>query len=350
MQDQSAHGKAFGSDDLWFRLNDTIRTYNRERDLYYLGGESDTEEAKRLLVAYMRAERFAEALLHSAETLIAQSQPEHEVQKHDPTEDIRRIRQIAEQIESLPLPPEEKARFRVEMRLTEEMARRSSEMEPSSAAPQPDELEQELQFLQLLMRFLQKPHAYHMTPEERATLIAEADEYPRPDDMRSPLFPVWERLFSYLASEALDQVRHGVIRVLELYELVSRTKPSNVTQSFLARLGRCYIWGFDAECVILCRAVLDTAFRDTVGDMICEKHLGPGRYSKPREFGLNERITAAWKDGMIDEETWKLARDVKMRGDKAVHYQLDVTKKVLDTIRDTLRVIEMVTGGNAVAP
>ena len=259
----------------------------------------------------MRAERFARALLRSAETLIAYREPVPKVEKDDPTETIRRIRQAAERIEDLPLPPEEKAKLRMEMRLTEEMIRRLAEMEPSSVPPQADEFEQELHSLQLIRQFLQKPDAYRMTPKERAEFITVAHEYPWPDNMESPLFPVWEKLFSDLASEALDRARDGVIRIFELYELVSRIRPSNSTQSFLARLGRCYIWGFDPECVILCRAVLDTAFRDQISEETCEKHFGKKRYNQ--DFTLDDRIYAAVKDGVIDEETRDLAIQVKVR-------------------------------------
>ena len=46
MQDQNIHGEAFGSDDLWFKLHDTIRTYNIERDLHYMGGELMKKKAR----------------------------------------------------------------------------------------------------------------------------------------------------------------------------------------------------------------------------------------------------------------------------------------------------------------
>jgi len=178
------------------------------------------------------------------------------------------------------------------------------------------------------------------TLEEKKRLVLELlrEQPPDPEDEGSSLRLVWERLFIDLAWDAVAKVDEGTRRIFKLYELVLQTRPSLASQKFLARLGRCYVWGFDSECVILCRAILDTAFRDAVREEICEKEL---RKKKPKyDFALYERIKAAQKAGIIDRKTRELAVQVKERGVKAVHYQPDITADVFGTIRDTLTVLE----------
>jgi hypothetical protein len=207
-------------------------------------------------------------------------------------------------------------------------------------------LEQEIQninsYHERAMSALQQAIDSAKTPEEIRRLGLELlpKQPPEPEDERSPLRLVWERLYIDTAWEATGKIQEGTSRIFKLYGLVLQTRPSEATQKFLTRLGRCYIWGFDSECVMLCRAVLDTAFRDSVKDEICEKHFGKkhNRY----DFTLNNRILAALNDGIIDEKTKKLAIKIKERGVKAIHYQPDITEDVFGTICDTLTVLEKI--------
>jgi hypothetical protein len=48
----------------------------------------------------------------------------------------------------------------------------------------------------------------------------------------------------------------------------------------------------------------------------------------------------------IDNKTKEYTIAVKKRGDKAVHYQPDITKQVWETICDTLMVLEKIHGNN----
>jgi hypothetical protein len=163
-----------------------------------------------------------------------------------------------------------------------------------------------------------------------------------PRDKESPLKLVWERFGIELALEIIPEITPAADRLFELFRMVLKTHPSEPTQKFLGRLARCYIWGFEAECVILCRAVLDTAFKDAVDNEVCEKYSNkrPSNKRPYDNFTLVDRIYAAEKEGLINEATRKLAKKVKARGDKAVHYQPDITKDILGTMRDTLVVIE----------
>jgi hypothetical protein len=167
-------------------------------------------------------------------------------------------------------------------------------------------------------------------------IISETPE--DPENEESPLKLVWEKLCIDYAWDLVGEIRGCAERTLKLNMLILATDPGTPTLSFLRRLSRCYIWGFDPECVILCRSVIDTAFKDTITDSLCEKY-----YTKRKpedDFGLANRIVTAKKEKIITSDISKLAFLVKDRGDKAVHAQPDVTKDVLGTIANTIRVID----------
>jgi len=178
--------------------------------------------------------------------------------------------------------------------------------------------------------------------EEKRKLLGEViKEYPNPEAEHSPLRLVWERFMIDISWEAVGKIEEGASRIFQLYNLVLRSQPSKPTQQFLARLSRCFIWGFDPECVILCRAVIDTAFKDRITPEICEKHFGKPRHKY--DFSLSDRIQGALNEEIIDEDIAKKARTVKTRGDTAVHKQPNITKDVWGTICDTVAVLKRIT-------
>lgn len=138
--------------------------------------------------------------------------------------------------------------------------------------------------------------------------------------------------------DSIGKMKEGAIRIFKLYKLVLDNKPSEQTQKFLNRLTRCYVWGFDAECIILCRAVIDTAFRDRIDDKLCEKYCNKNKNG----FNLSNRIESAYEAGIIKSDIRTKAFKVKTRGDKAVHYQPDATKEVWETICYTLDILKII--------
>jgi hypothetical protein len=147
----------------------------------------------------------------------------------------------------------------------------------------------------------------------------------------------WESFLMELATDAIDRIRSGSGRMLQLSQLIVDANPPELTLNYMRRVSACFIWGFDPECIILCRSALDTAFRDKVSDEICEQVFGA---AEERDFGLLARIKAAHTRGMISDGARDTAWRVKDRGDKAVHYDPDATKDVLGTVRDTVKVLK----------
>ena len=171
-------------------------------------------------------------------------------------------------------------------------------------------------------------------------LAKDCPQDPQSED--SPLKLVWERFIIDMSWEAIGKIEEGASRIFQLYNLVLRSCPSKSTQQFLARLSRCFIWRFDPECIMLCRSVVDTAFKDNIANKICEKHFGKRNSDF---FSLIERILAAYKEGIIDDAIRDKAETVRLRGNKAVHEQPNITKDVWGTICDTVAVLERITQG-----
>lgn len=157
----------------------------------------------------------------------------------------------------------------------------------------------------------------------------------------SVLHRVWDRLCISLAFSMQERLREASKRVLLLVRQLEGTRPPKATQDFLVRVSRCYTWGFDTECVLLCRSALDTAFRDRVPDSLLEAQGFPrGKY-----VVLAERIEAACPS-LIDEAARAAANRVRERGRKAAHYEAGPPVDVLGTIGDTTQVIAQLHPGD----
>jgi len=148
-----------------------------------------------------------------------------------------------------------------------------------------------------------------------------------------------EQLFLELLGQAVGMCEKGTRRLLDLSMMTIVAAPAKPTADFLRRVSRCYLWGFDPECIILCRSVLDTAFREAVSDERCESALG---LPKGCEFSLSNRIEVAYKKGLISRRARQAAHRVKHRGNKAVHDNPRATQDVHGTVVDTLTVLKAI--------
>lgn len=144
-----------------------------------------------------------------------------------------------------------------------------------------------------------------------------------PHEEDHPLRPVWDSLTVRQAWDAISDVEIRTQRMLDLYKLALAQKPSTKTQKYLSCLARCYVSGFDRECLILCRSVIDTAFRDTIASGMT----------------LEERISAAFEQGVIDQRIRRNADNIRLRGNKAVHGD-DIAAPIWETLCMTVEVVD----------
>jgi len=128
--------------------------------------------------------------------------------------------------------------------------------------------------------------------------------------------------------------------------------PSDHARNFLQRVARCYLFGFDSECIVMCRAVLDQEFSaeiagDDVEDWWVWYKSTPNGKTDRRERAphtLGGRIDAAEYKGRLRPEEGCAAHKVKNDGDKAVH-QRPSGADPLDYIVKTLSVLAALERG-----
>lgn len=144
----------------------------------------------------------------------------------------------------------------------------------------------------------------------------------------SPIKLAWEHLCVALAWDAVGKIENGAFRLLDLWSVAVRAKPHPVSVSFLRHVSRCYVWGFDSECIMLCRSVLDTTFQEL----------------RPEIYRMDERIDSVAEAGLISAETADAAHRVRVRANKAIHHEPDIRVSARDVIRDALTVLEAVAG------
>ena len=78
---------------------------------------------------------------------------------------------------------------------------------------------------------------------------------------------VWESLEVSLVSEQMKEWEKATTKLLLFFrklEEIENIYISEPVAKFLKLVVRNYIWGFDFECVILCRSVMESTFRDTI--------------------------------------------------------------------------------------
>jgi len=148
--------------------------------------------------------------------------------------------------------------------------------------------------------------------------------------------------------EAMGMLSSARARFLDLLLLLKDRQPCNRARAFLQRVARCYLFGFDAECVVMCRAVLECEFCQTVidDDQVSDwwewyATTTEGRKYKGRPpYGqFWAKIQAAWHAKMIGDEDRDAADAVRRRGNDAVHKRPD-NGEALEVVRQTVQVLD----------
>jgi hypothetical protein len=95
------------------------------------------------------------------------------------------------------------------------------------------------------------------------------------------------------------------------------------TTEYLHRVSQCYLFGFDEQCVIMCRSALEAAFLQSVPDHVCEEVPEVRDRHRPGNYGavyyLSDRMDAAGAKGIANARTLKLARSVNEVANRLIH-------------------------------
>lgn len=188
---------------------------------------------------------------------------------------------------------------------------------------------------------LRTEHGLPTEPFER--LQAEV-----PEGMHEILFlAVMQQAHAALGGQLVAMMAAAETRLYELLVLAGRFPRDLATGAFLKRVGRCYLLGFDVECVVMCRAALDRTFRRKISDGDCRRafdHPRPSPNQPARNYTLKQRIDAAGKLGVISPEIHVKAVAITRAGNDAVHQWPECRINLLDAIGRTVDVIAAVGG------
>lgn len=78
-------------------------------------------------------------------------------------------------------------------------------------------------------------------------------------------------------------------RINHLLAFVQNYGVSIYTKKYLHRITQCYLFGFDEQCIIMCRSALESALIQSVPDNMCKKH----KPKKDDKYYLGNRIEVA---------------------------------------------------------
>jgi hypothetical protein len=128
-----------------------------------------------------------------------------------------------------------------------------------------------------------------------------------------------------LARDALDQLTGAGERCLRLLALVQGRGVSPRASEFIKHATRLYVWGFDVECIIMCRSVLEAALVARLDDILELDEPPPPLDELIRLAGEHDLLNGLQK--VQGEKGWRAKRGtplwqaqrVKWLGNHAIH-------------------------------
>lgn len=138
-------------------------------------------------------------------------------------------------------------------------------------------------------------------------------------------------------------------RFMHLLLLLRNRQLSATASAFLQRVAKCYLFGFDAECVIMCRAAMEREFDETVVD---DDHVSDWwkwhittedgqkcKSQRPPYGKLWAKIEAAKYANIINVQQREDADAVRRDGNEGVH-ERPADGDALRIIEKTIRVLD----------
>lgn len=186
-----------------------------------------------------------------------------------------------------------------------------------------------------------------------ATLALRLDALKQGDELFPPLSPeavafardllrvygestmVRDRWSFSVAHDATRRLEGSPTRMAQLLNLVVAKRLNERTASYLSRVSRLYVYGFEVEALVMSRAALDTALQDVLPD---ERMEAIGFTRSGREYSLSSRIAAATREGMFSQGQKKTATVLRLSANDALH---DAPGFLQEGINNALDAIEI---------
>lgn len=151
-----------------------------------------------------------------------------------------------------------------------------------------------------------------------------------------------EEVALWLARTLCNLMPQAGARLWKLLPLTESVQPHWRVAAFLKRVSKCYIFGFDAECLVMCRGVLEGAFEAAVSDAECRKVVGPrpwAEHAGHSMYDLHTRIAVAVRLGRISQSLADDAQKVRDAARRIVHQKPRVPRDPLPFIAMTVAVV-----------
>ena len=161
-------------------------------------------------------------------------------------------------------------------------------------------------------------HVLRLHPEvvERIALVNPGDPEVAAAKELSTNVVAYDRLEIELARQSVDRLFDAKERAFHLLGLLAKFAPSERASAYLDRTTRLYLWGFDEEVAILCRATLEASLEERVSDAdLASCGFSRGRYG----YTVHQYIVGAETLGLVPEGFAELANEVRDAGNRAVH-------------------------------
>lgn len=176
--------------------------------------------------------------------------------------------------------------------------------------------------------------------DEALAALVEGND---PDHEHVPMVvPLTEAVQHQLGQEVVAMAERAEARIWRLLLMAQTMKPAWRVAEFLRRVSRCYVYGFDPECIVMCRSALDAEFESAIPNELCVRHLGDPRRSRRNGdivFDLCDRTAVARKLGHICEESADWAAKIRIAANSIVHKKPAVNVDAFDAIEQTMNIL-----------
>ena len=162
----------------------------------------------------------------------------------------------------------------------------------------------------------------------------QSEEYSGPDFIEFIEFE--------LAKISVGMIASASANLWDLFAVLTQIQKAPIQEiplNYLRRVLRCYIWGLKPECIILCRSVVEVAIDEKIPDRMCAKFCDP---NKPN-YTLADKLKTIEKSGLFDKEFMRILNEIRLRGNKCVHGDMDAVKDVKGTVKDTCKALILIS-------
>jgi hypothetical protein len=152
---------------------------------------------------------------------------------------------------------------------------------------------------------------------------------------------VWERFSITLLADAISRADSGALRLIMLADRISQVQPSEGTLHQVGQPCCQFVWGFDLECAIACRAVLEDAFHKLVAEDSADQ-----ASHRPSAHGLRFEECGALlcERGILSAEALGAIRQVGQLAERALQGRLFDPERALEAVCGTITVLEQIGG------